>query len=391
MSTTGLRAVVSRELRYLGRQPWDLALLLWFPAATLALLLWLFSNGVPAGLPIAVVDEDHGSASRELVRRMAAMRGLTIMAQPESLEAAQPLVRSGGVYGVVHIPANWERDRLRNAGQPVVLYDNAQFSLVAGVIGGDVRAAVTSMAVERAVASEARFGSGLAQATARINGVQADLRTLFNPALSYEAYLAGMLLPVMLHVFCVVAAVATLGHEFRDRSVDAWLASAGGSLSRALVGKLAPVLLVYLLFALLIVATFAGWRGWTPAGSLVLWVIAIAVLMIVSVTVAIMLVGVTINLRLALSLTGIYVATGLAFSGFSFPRAAMGPAAQWWGALLPYTFYLPVQQGQWLGGASPSAWAQGMAPMLIYIVVPLLVGLPLLHRAVRQPQLWGGR
>ena len=391
MSTTGLRAVVSRELRYLGRQPWDLALRLWFPAATLALLLWLFSNGVPAGLPIAVVDEDHGSASRELVRRMAAMRGLTIMAQPESLEAAQPLVRSGGVYGVVHIPANWERDRLRNAGQPVVLYDNAQFSLVAGVIGGDVRAAVTSMAVERAVASEARFGSGLAQATARINGVQADLRTLFNPALSYEAYLAGMLLPVMLHVFCVVAAVATLGHEFRDRSVDAWLASAGGSLSRALVGKLAPVLLVYLLFALLIVATFAGWRGWAPAGSLVLWVIAIAVLMIVSVTVAVMLVGITINLRLALSLTGIYVATGLAFSGFSFPQAAMGPAAQWWGALLPYTYYLPVQQGQWLGGASPSAWAQGMAPMLIINVGPLLVGLPLLHRAVRQPQLWGGR
>jgi len=391
MATTGLRAVVSRELRYLGRQPWDLALLLWFPAATLALMLWLFSAGIPTGLPIAVVDEDHGSASRDLIRRMASMRGLAITAQPASLEAAQPLVRSGSVYGIVHIPLNWERDRLRNAPQPVVLYDNAQFSLVAGIIGGDVRTAVTSMVIERAVASEARFGGGLAQATARLNGVQADLRTLFNPALSYEAYLAGMLLPVMLHLFCVVAAVSALGHEFRDRSVDAWLATAGGSLSRALVGKLAPVLLVYLLFALLMVATFAGWRGWTPAGSLVLWVAAIAVLMIVSVAVAVMLVGITINLRLALSLTGIYVATGLAFSGFSFPRAAMGPAAQWWGALLPYTFYLPVQQGQWLGGASASAWAHGMAPLLTFIVVPLLVGLPLLGRAVRQPQRWGGR
>jgi ABC-2 type transport system permease protein len=391
MATTGLRAVVSRELRHLGRQPWDLAMLLWFPAATLVLLLWLFSTGVPAGLPIAVVDEDHGGASRELVRRMAAMRGLAVTAQPPSLGAAQPLVRSGAVYGVVHIPPNWERDRLRNAGQPVVLYDNAQFSLVSGIIGGDVRAAVASMVIERAVAGEARFGGGLAQAAARLNVVQADLRTLFNPTLSYEAYLAGMLLPVMLHLFCVVAAVSALGHEFRDRSVDAWLASAGGSLARALVGKLAPVLLVYLVFALLIVATFAGWRGWTPAGSLALWIVAISVLMIVSVTVAVMLVGLTINLRLALSLTGIYVATGLAFSGFSFPRAAMGPAAQWWGGLLPYTFYLPVQQGQWLGGASPGAWAQGMAPMLLFIAVPLLVGVPLLHRAVRQPARWGGR
>ena len=391
MATTGLRAVVSRELHRLVRHPWDLALLLWFPAATLALVLWLFSAGVPTGLPIAVVDEDHSSGSRELIRRMAAMRGLAVTAQPASLQAAQPLVRSGDVYGVVHIPSHWERDRLRNTPQPVVLYENAQFSLVAGVVGGAVRAAVTSMAVEHAVAGEARFGGGMAQAAVRFNGVQADLRTLFNPALSYEAYLAGMLLPVVLHLFCVIAAVSALGREFRDRTVDAWLASAGGSLPRALLGKLAPVGLVYLLLSLAIVATLAGWRGWAPAGSLALWVVAIAVLMIVSVAVAVMLVGVTINLRLALSLTGIYVATGLAFSGFSFPRAAMGPAAQWWGSLLPYTHYLPVQQGQWLGGASAGAWAQGMAPLLAFIAVPLLVGLPLLRRAVRQPQRWGGR
>ena len=391
MATTGLRAVIARELRYLGRQPWDLALLAWFPAASLALLLWMFSAGVPTGLPIAVVDQDHSTGSRELIRRMASMRGLAVTVQPSSLEAARSAVRSGAVYGIVHIPAHWERDRLRNAPQPVVLYDNAQFSLVAGIIGGDVRAAVTSMVVEHLIASEARFGGGFAQAAMRLNGVQADLRTLFNPSLSYEAYFAGMLLPVVLHLFCVIAAVSALGREFRDRTVDAWLDSAGGSLPRALIGKFAPVVVVYLLLSLGIVTTFAGWRGWPPAGSLVLWMVAITVLMIVSIAIAIMLVGLTINLRRALSLTGFYVATGLAFSGFSYPRAAMGEVAQWWGGLLPYTHYLPVQQGQWLGGASAGAWAHGMVPLLAFIAVPLLVGLPLLGRAVRQPARWGAR
>jgi len=295
------------------------------------------------------------------------------------------------IGGVLHIPAHWERDRLRNAPQPVVLYSNAQISLVAGIIGGDVRAAVTSMGVDRAVASEARFGDGLAQAAVRLSGVQADLRTLFNPSLSYEAYFAGMPMPVALHLFCVIAAVSTLGREFRNRSVDAWLQSAGGSLPRALLGKFAPVAAVYLLFALAIVALFAGWRGWTVAGSLVLWMVAIAVLMLVSIALAVLLVGATVNLRTALSVTGFYVATGLAFSGFSYPRAAMGEAAQWWGGLLPYTHYLPVQQGQWLGGASASAWAQGMEPLLWFIALPLLVGLPLLGRAVRNPARWGGR
>ncbi len=391
MATTGLRAVVARELQHLGGQPWDLALMAWFPMATLVLLLWMFSVGVPTGLPIAVVDHDHSSGSRELIRRMASMRGLAVTAQPPSLEAARSAVRGGAVYGIVHIPAHWEKDQLRSAPQPVVLYDNAQFSLVAGIIGGDVRAAVNSMVVEHLVASEARFGGGLAQAAARLNGVQADLRTLFNPSLSYEAYFAGMLLPAALHLFCVIAAVAALGREFRGRTVDAWLASAGGSLPRALIGKFAPVAVVYLLLSLGIVATFAGWRGWPPAGSLLLWLVAITVLMIVSIAIAIMLVGLTINLRRALSLTGFYVATGLAFSGFSYPRAAMGEAAQWWGGLLPYTHYLPVQQGQWLGGASAGAWAHGMMPLLAFIAVPLLVGLPLLSRAVCQPARWGAR
>ena len=391
MAATGLRAVMARELRYLGREPWDLSLLLWFPAATLALLLWLFSTGIPSGLPIAVVDEDHSAASRELVRRVAAMRGVAVSAHAPSLAVAEPLVRSGAVYGIVHIPANWERERLRNTPQPVVLYDNAQFSLAAGVIGGDVRAATSSMAVERAVAGEARFGGGLAQAAGRLNGVQADLRTLFNPSMSYEAYFAGMLMPVALHLFCVIAAVSSLGREFRNRSAGDWLASAGDSLARALLGKLAPLALVYLLLALAVVATFAGWRGWPAAGSLLLWMVAIAVLMMVSLAIAVMLVGLTVNLRVALSATGFYVATGLAFSGFSYPRAAMGETAQWWGGLLPYTHYLPVQQGQWLGGASASAWAEGMGPLLLFVVLPLLIGLPLLARAMRQPARWGAR
>lgn len=391
MAAPGLRATLARELGFLARHPWEQALLVWFPAATLALILWLFSAGSPVGLPIAVVDEDHGSASRELIRRMAATRSLAIAGQPASLDAAWPLVRANRVYGVVHIPPNWERDGLRGAPQPVVLYDNAQFYLVAGIIGGDVRAAVASMAADKAVAGEARFGDGLAQAAARLAAVQADLRTLFNPTLSYEAYLAGMLMPAVLHLFAVIAGVTALGREFRDRSVGAWLAAAGGSLPRALAGKLAPVLAAYLLLALLLVVTLAGWRGWAPAGSLALWVAALALLMIASLALAILLVAATVNLRAALSATGFYVATALAFSGATFPLAAMNEPARWWALLLPYTHYLPLQQGQWQGGASAAAWAAGMLPLLPFIAIPLALGLPLLLRATRQPERWGAR
>ncbi|MFN7573101.1 MAG: ABC transporter permease [Betaproteobacteria bacterium] len=387
----GFRAVVARELRHLGRAPWDQALLLWLPAATLLLLLWVFTAGVPVGLPVAVVDQDNSAASRDLVRRIAATRGVAVALRPTSLEAAQPAVRSGAVYAVVHIPADWERDRLRGAPSPVALYGNAQFFLVAGIVGGDVRAAVSSMAFDRAVMAEARFGDGLAHSARRVDSVQADLRTLFDPALSYEVYLGGTLIPAILHLFCVVAAVSALGREFRDRTVGDWLRAAAGRPAAALLGKLAPVAVVYLGLALATVATLAGWRGWPAAGSLGLWLVAIAMLMLASMTIAVLMVGATANLRAALSLTGLYVATGIAFSGFSFPRAAMNDLSQGWGSLLPFTHYLPLQQGQWLGAAPPGTWAQGMAGLALFVVVPLAAGVPLLGRALRQPARWGHR
>ena len=342
-------------------------------------------------LPIAFVDEDHSSDSRSLAMRLAAMRSVQVTARPASLEAAWPLVRSAEVYAVVHVPPGWQRERLRGSPLPVLVYENLQFNLSIGLLSKDIGAAVRAMGAERALAGEVRIGGGgVEAASVRVQALQLDVRTLFNPALSYEAFLAGMMAAAMLNLFAVIATVSALGREFRDRTVPAWLAS-GGSLWRATAGKLAVVLLVYLVLGLALIATLAGWRGWGVAGSLWLWFIAMSMLMAVAVATGLLLIGVTANLRTAYSLTGIYVATALAFSGFSFPTYAMSGAAQFWGQLLPYTHYLPLQQGQWLAAASTSDWARGMWPLLVFLAVFVGIGLPMLALHSRTPSKWGQR
>lgn len=387
----GIAATAARELAYWRSHRWEPALAIAFPGVTLIVLLWLFSTGVPIDLPIAVVDEDHSAESRELVRRIDATRSVGVAAQPPSLADAWPLVRMGKAYGVVHIPANWAVDRMRGTPQPVMLYDNAQYLLVAGIVGTEVSAAVASLMIDQAIVNEARAGGGFDAAAARVTAVGLDLRTMYNPSLSYEAYLAGMVSPAMLHLFAVIAAVAALGREFRDRTVPGWLQAAGGSFARALVGKLLPVALVYAVLAAMLVATLAGVRGWAVAGSIGLWLLALYALMAASLAIAVLFVGLRANLREALSLTGIYVATAVAFSGFSFPRAAMGAAARAWSQGLPFTHYLPVQEAQWLAGATLASWAEGTSVLLLFVIVPLLAGWPLLAHACRSPQLWGRR
>src|SRR4051812_34008921 len=109
MWLAGAREACLRELRYLRRHPWDLALISWFPMVALTLAWAIFSPGVATRLPIAVVDEDHSPGSRRLVVAIDAVRSSRIAQRPASLEAAWPLVRRRDVYAVVHIPADWER------------------------------------------------------------------------------------------------------------------------------------------------------------------------------------------------------------------------------------------------------------------------------------------
>ena len=392
MTQVGIRGAAAREIAFLRRDGWEQTLLIWFPLAVLALLLWLFSNSVPAGLAIAWVDEDHSADSRNLALRIAAMRSVAVVATPLTLEQSWSAVRRGEVYAVVHVPPGWQRERLRGTPLPVVVYENLQYNLGIGLVSKDVGAAVRSLGAERVLGAETRFGGGgVESAEVRAGALQLDARTLFNPALSYEAFLAGMMAGAMLHLFAVIGAVSALGREFRDRSVPDWLASGGGSLWRALLGKLLPLLLLYLLFGLLVVATLGGWRGWGVAGSLVLWILALWTLLLVALAIGLLLVGLTANLRVALSVTGFYVATALAFSGFSFPRASMSAAAQGWSALLPFTHYLPLQQGQWLAGASAASWVQGMLPLLAFLAVFVALGYPTLRRNSRLPAKWGKR
>jgi ABC-2 type transport system permease protein len=144
MRLMGSLAVARRELAFLRGSVAEQLLWVWSPLLAVGLILWLFSGGVPAGLPISVVDQDQSASSRELIRRLSASRALLVRAQAVSMKEAWPQIRSANVYAMLHIPAGWEVERLRGSQKPVVLYNNLQAYLVAGLVSSAVREAVAS-------------------------------------------------------------------------------------------------------------------------------------------------------------------------------------------------------------------------------------------------------
>jgi len=388
----GVRDACAREIAYLRAHPWDLALISWFPALVMALAWAIFAQGVNVKLPLALVDEDHSPGSRHLAIALDAVRSIMIAERPSTLEEAWPLVRERRVYAVLHVPIDWERRAQRGDPLPIVLYTNEQYHAAASSIASDVLGAIASVAGGRARTALAGLGGGFAGAELRADSVRVELRTLYGPQLSFERALAGAFMPTIWHLFALGGAAYAIGREFRDRTAGAWLQSAHGNIIAALVGKLAPLLICFAALGLGIVAWFAGFRGWTVNGSVLVWCLGLFTLLIVCCAIPALLIGLTGTQRAALALVAVANVTAISFTGFTYPLYSMTTAAKVWSAIVPFHYFYEIQQQQWNIG-TPFSVSVGPLAVLwgVYIAIPLAIAIPLLAKRCRDPEGWGER
>jgi ABC-2 type transport system permease protein len=382
----------AREITYLRTHPWDLALISWFPALVMALTWAIFAQGVNVKLPLAFVDEDHSPGSRHLAIALEAVRSVAISASPSTLEEAWPLVRERRAYAVLHVPADWERRSERGDPLPIVLYTNEQYHAASSSLNADVVAAIGSVLGARARTALAGLGGGFAGAEHRADAVRVELRTLYGPQLSFERALAGTFLPTILHLFALGGAAYAIGREFRDRSAGEWLASAGGNIVAALIGKLLPLLFCFAVMAAAVVAWLAGYRGWAANGSVLVWYLGLLTLIIACCAIPASLIGLTGTLRAVLALVAVANVTAVSFTGFTYPLFSMTTAAKVWSAILPFHYFYQIQQQQWNIGAPLSVSAPSFAVLLgIYTAIPLAIAIPSLSKLCREPHAWGRR
>lgn len=377
-----------RECMRLRADPWDLAMATWIPLLALALFAWMFGAGVPRALPVAVVDHDNSAMSRELVRMIDAAPGLQVAARPADMQQAWAAVRAAEVYAVVHVPEGSGREILRGGSAVVFAYYNASHQ-------------TAGQAAERGIgdAVQAAGGRFVRADVARIRGPDAvrapplrvQATVLANAARSYEHFLLGLLFPALLHLVACLTMVSALGRELRDGSAGAWLRESGDRLLPAVAGKLAPYLLLFTAYGVASLVWLAAIRGGGVAGSAPMLVAAQAAMYLAYGGIALLLVGATRNMGTALSLTGLYAGTSLAFSGATFPIQGAPLFAQIWSHLLPFTPYLKLQAQQLDRGAAWTVSLPLLGILLLFVLVAGGAGLRLYGRSARDPAAWGQR
>lgn len=381
-----------REVRRLRADPWDLAMVTWVPLLGVALLWWIFSAGLPRHLAVGVVDEDHSSLSRQLVRMLDATPGVQITQHYANTAEAEHALRTVQVYAVVTIPRDFAHTVKQGRAAQVTLLHNAQLGTHSGLLQRDVRTAVGTLSAGIEMAARNKRGESAQAVHVSMEPIHSQMVALFNVSSNYEQFLGAALIPALLHILAMTAGAWTVGRELRDRTLGEWLGA--GELLRtagSLIGKLALPWATLTLVGLLALVGITWGRGWHPPGNLA-WVAgALALLMAVSLTAGAALAALTRSLRTALSGAGFFAAPAFAFSGVAFPLAGMPASARAWAEAMPFTHYIRLQIEQLQMSAPLATSVPTMVGLLAATGMLWLVAAVGLHLAARQPATWGSR
>jgi ABC-2 type transport system permease protein len=384
-----MRAVLRREVRRLATRPLEPLLLVVLPGLALAFTWAIFSAGLPRELPVAVVDQDHSSLSRQLVRMVDATPTIRVAERPPDPKAAEELILAGRVYAYVLLPEGLERDVKRGQAEPVVAYTNAQLLVPASLVRRDLQAAASTLSAGIKRRRLRAAGETAAGARVRLEPVRADVHALFNPQLDYVSYIFVALFPTLLHVFVLLAAVNSVGSELREGTAGAWLDAARGSVPRALAGKLLPSTVVFLAVAAVAMAVLFGVAGVPMRGSLPVVLLGTLLFVLAYQAIGVLLVAVFANLRFATSVAAFLASPAFAYAGITFPTMGMPAFARAWGALLPLTHYLKLLVDQAMKGAPVAVSGPSLLALLAFVALAPLLAWPRLRRVLRDERFWG--
>src|SRR5262249_21636037 len=146
---------------------------------------------------------------------------------------------------------------------------------------------------------------------------------LTNPALNYAQFLLRAVLPTVLHVVIAISTGYAVGSEFSRRSRRAWLRVAGGSPLVALVGKLLPLVGIYILAIVVLLVILHGGFGLPFRGDPVMMAVSAVLFILAYQGLGALLQLLVRNLALGLSLTALIVSPAFGYAGVGFPVIGM--------------------------------------------------------------------
>ena len=295
-----------------------------------------YLNEALRNVPVAVVDVDGTSTSRELARLVDATPDIAVTMVLPDLVSAEREVYARNIFGIVVIPKNFERDLLHGRASPIALYADASYFLMYQRMSGGVIAVARTLGVEVETARLIGIGVDPALAAAATDPLQLTAVPLFNPQGGYATYvLPGAFVLLLQQILLIgVGLLATLPRT--DLARNPTSAPPPGPLA-TVVGKMFAYLLLESVILPLYLIGLPHLYGLPRLGGVVP-ILIFAVPFVLAVSGLGLVVAAIFRSPLRVQL--ILGAIGLPFfflSGFAWPTEVIPPAVHAVSLLVPST------------------------------------------------------
>ena len=206
---------------------------------------WIYSIGTVDEMPVAVVDQSHGSYSRDYVRKLDATRECAVAANCISLEEARGLMVGGKVHGIVYIPSDFDRNIVR--GEQGIISTYADMSTFLYYKSLTIGTSLVMLDQVHQIQTERYAASGFTgqDALQLVQPVQYDDVRLYNPNISFTLFFVYMCLFMILQQVMFYGS-STLAGTLREEGRSFALLARRGGAGRIVLGRGAAYFLIFM-------------------------------------------------------------------------------------------------------------------------------------------------
>ncbi|MBR0300904.1 MAG: ABC transporter permease [Bacteroidales bacterium] len=364
--------VIRRELRIWVRRPIYVVGMVFVMAFCTIFYLSFLKDGVPSDVPIAVVDLDRSSTSRNFCQQLDATQ-LGKVVYYDDFASARADLQGGRVTSLCLIPEGFNRD-IQSQRQPTMsFYVNGLYFLGGSLAWKDLLTMInlTSGAVQRQVLR--MKGVNENEIMGLLRPVDIDVHQIGNATMNYGAYLANMMIPGMLQMVIVIILIYSLGTELKYGTSRHLLQVAGDDIYTALLGKLILYTVSFTVIGWSVEVLLYKWMDFPLAGSLAEMLLACFLLVLASESVAVLIIGCVPVCRFALSIGALYSVLGLSLTGFTLPVEAMPLGLRGLTMMYPLRYFYEIYVHVGIFDNPFGEWYMYVVALLAFCFLPFFV------------------
>jgi ABC-2 type transport system permease protein len=205
-----------------------------------------YSPEVQTHVPVVVVDEDHSSLSRQLIRMVDTGDTVRVAQRAASFDEATSLCRNGDVQGILLIPKEFENKVLKGAKAEVAIWSDAASFFTYRQVATGLLTTVKTLSAGIEIKRFRAKGMSDGAALAAMEPLPLQTVQLFNAAGGYATYVVPLVFALILQqtLLMGVGMVAGAQKEAGDRR---WFSASPGLSGAAVMvsAKLVAYLLLY--------------------------------------------------------------------------------------------------------------------------------------------------